>query len=199
MNFKNLIVGQSALAFKIIQSYFNNPSIAGVTIYQERLTRTYPTGISKQVIIDNTGGRKVIHDNFALEPKGWKLQGYIKAIDYEFSTYFMPSLKQQIQQLEAARDTGDTVEFKDKYGKIYNVGIEKMDIDETAECQNAIPIEFDLVDVTVINATTALTDNITGGALPKDGSQAGNEAQQVTGQAGKVKSINVQIFGGGND
>ena len=171
----NVIQSQSALAFKIISSYFNNPSIAGITIYEETCTRGYDMDISEQVLIDNTGGRQIIHDNFALKPKTWKLTGYLKAYDYEMSFYFQPSLKTQIKQLEAARDLRDSVQFKDKYGDTFQVGM-KFKIDENAEHQNVIPIDFDLVEITKLNATSALLDKVTNSGTPAQGSSKGVSA-----------------------
>jgi hypothetical protein len=196
-----LVKNQSVLAYRIIQSYINNPSIAEVTIYQESLIRTYSTEISKQVILDNTGGRKIIHDNFALEPLGWKLKGFLKPAGYEMTFYFQPSLKVQIKKLEAARDTRDVVTFKDKYGQTFQVGIEKMEIEENAECQNGIPISFDLVEVTKQNATTATLSASESSSMPKSDSENGTgDGLGTKDAAGKdkswLKSVGSSLFGG---
>ena len=192
MKLINLVTNQSVLAFRIIKSYTNNPSIAGVTVQQISLTKTYSTEISKQVIINDTGGRKIIHDNFALEPIGWKLTGYIKPHDYEMSFYFQPSLKSQLKKLEEARDTGDVVDFKDKYGQTYKVGIEKMEIEENAESQNAIPISFDLIDVTQQEASSATVTKAESSATPNPESKDGSGKSLGT-NSGKEKSIAVSI------
>jgi|WetSurMetagenome_2_1015567.scaffolds.fasta_scaffold183990_2 hypothetical protein len=176
----NNLVNQNVMAFKIIQSYMNHPSIANVTIYEETLTKTYPTDISKQVIIDTGGGRQVIHDNFALNPIGWKLKGYLKAESYEMSFYFQPSLKSQVKKLEEARNTRDVVNFKDKYGKTFKVGIEQMEIEENAECQNGIPISFTLVDVTQQVASSAIMSESEKNAIPKQGDDKGTTQDQGT-------------------
>lgn len=174
-NLINSTIKNNLLAFRIIQTYLNNPSIAGVTIQQVSLTKTYPTEVSKQVILDSAGGRKVIHDNFALQPIGWKLEGYLKPAFYEVSFYFQPSLKTKLKQLEEARDSRETVEFKDQNGQKFQVGISKMAIEEVSDTRNAIPISFELVDVTIQEANSVLLEKDELSGITKEGDKKGLE------------------------
>jgi hypothetical protein len=196
----NTIVNQNIMAFRIIQSYMNNPSIANVSIYEETLTKSYPSDISEQVIMDSDGGRKVIHDNFAVKPISWKLKGYIKAESYEMTFYFQPSLKTQIKKLEDAINTRDVVDFKDKYGKTFKVGIEMMEIEENAECQNAIPISLTLKDVTKQTANSVVLSDSENNGLPSDGSENGTD-KGLGSNSGTKKSSwlfqGVNFFTGG--
>lgn len=204
MKLINALASNSTIAVKMVMDFLSTPTLAGVLIYQETGKIRYENDISKQVIIDNTGGRKVIHDNFMPKPITWDIKGYLKPLPYEVSFYFQPSLKRQKETLEKARDKREEVKFKDKEGTYHQVGIELLEIDENAECQNGVPIRVILKKITIQSATSSIVSNIEAGGTPDTGSENGESqglGTSLSDQLGVDKnnpdSLGVQLFGGG--
>lgn len=178
----NSVTSLSNVAMKMVLQYLTTPAVAGVMIFCESIEKSQPSDISKQVIIDGSGKRKSVSDNFNILPLQWKLKGYLKAADYEMSSYFQPSLQRQLSKLETARKTGAEVDFKDKNNKKFKVGIANMRTKESAEVQNAIPIELDLDEVEIQTTTTALVDKAEANGYGTQGSENGSETNEGTQQ-----------------
>jgi hypothetical protein len=154
------MLSNSNVALKMMMQYLNTPTVAGVMIFCESIEKQKDTEISEQVILDAEGGRTAKSDNFTVRPKTWIIKGYIKPFAYEMTSHFQPSIYLQLQQLEDAVDTRNTVEFKDKRNKRFQVGIESLKPVEEAGTENALKIEMILKETTKLTVETALVDKV---------------------------------------
>lgn len=174
INLTSVFLSNSGTAMKMVKEYMSTPMLANIYIYCESYKESQPTSLSKQVIINASGSRNVVNDNMAIEPIVWTLKGYIKPYGYEYTTYFMPSLDRQKAKLEEARNSRTIVRFKDKNNKYHDVGIEKLDFDSLPDTQNALPIEVALQEMSILNTTAGVLDQVETKATGETGTDQGD-------------------------
>jgi hypothetical protein len=192
------VLSGSNIAMKMVQEYLNKPSLAGVLIHSPLIKRLDATEISEQMILDSTGGRKAVSDNFAIKPIVWTITGYLKAEAYEMSSLFQPSLKRQFKKIEDAKNTRSTVTWKDSNSELFQVGIESCETRKEAGIENVIPIDLVLKQCDTLTTQSALVDKVQASGTGDQGSDNGTEIDEGSVDTKKSPDSEVvQMFGGG--
>jgi hypothetical protein len=194
------LVSLNAFALKTIMSYMNTPVIAGVMIKVEEFKEIRGSDISEQIIIDNTGGRSRIEDNYAPRITIWEISGYIPCKEYEFSTYYITSLEREKAKIEKAMNSRKATRFKTQIGKWHDVLIEEFDTSRKGSIQNAIPFDMVLKEFVTQKSTKTVVDNVDSSSIASDGSKDGgfsstDSANSFAVGDGKPTSVAFSISG----
>jgi hypothetical protein len=172
-NINQSISSLSTTALKVIMSYVNAITLAGVRLKIDKYIDTQDSEVSDQVILDNTGGRKRTIDNTAPKIRTWTIEGYILAEEYEFSTFYITSVERNRQRIEDAKNTRQPIVFKVSSGKSFDVVCESFVIEKKGEYQNALPIRLVLKQWLTQTIANTVVGNVSASSFQQDGSKDG--------------------------
>lgn len=173
----------SLRALKLIQEYMMNTQLYGITLYIEDYNEVWESEVSQKKIINSAGGKTVISDNIAPHPIAWNFTAHIKAEPYEFTSRFVPSLKRKKALLKKAKDSRQFVNFRDKDGDTFKVGIQNINWQPSSENMNTLKFSCSLIECNSLESAISTLETVQNKATSQDGSADG-----AAKQAGTTKS-----------
>jgi hypothetical protein len=166
----------NGVAMRAAMQYISLPSLAGVSLYLETCVEKHASQISKQIIIDSSGKRQAVSDNFQPLPVGFSMTGFLKPLPYEMTSFFQPSLERQKQKIITAKDSRDPIIFIDRNHKKWEVGIEQFDCEKRAGEDNSLYFKLELNNTPVLTALTATVERVESSSFADQGTEDGQEA-----------------------